>query len=203
MMTTTHVLAGVVLGITATALTPAATPAVVIAAAFGGAFPDLDIIARHRRTLHFPVYYTLLAIVALASAALVGTTAALAVGLFFAAAAVHSLMDVIGGGLSLRPWQATSDRAVYDHFRGQWHSPRRLIKYDGSPADFALACLFAIPGLVFLPTELRMGVFVLLGISLCYTLVRKRLVTVGQWLVTKLPASILRIVPEPLIEDFR
>jgi len=41
-------------------------------------------------------------------------------------AAVHSVADMYGGGLELRPG-GNSDRAVYDHYRGTWIAPRQLV----------------------------------------------------------------------------
>ncbi len=203
MMVTTHALAGVVLGLVAGAVSPAAGPVVVVAAMAGGLFPDLDVVTVHRQTLHYPVYYSLAASGGLVAAGIVSSTQLLAVALFFTSAAVHSLMDVLGGGLSLRPWEATSNRAVYEHLRERWHTPRRLIPYDGSPADLMLAVLFGLPGLVFLTGRLRVIVGGLLGVSVIYALVRKRLVSFGIWVVDNLPPWLLRLVPEPLIEDLR
>lgn len=58
MMATTHALAGVVLGTAVWALVPEAGMLPVLAAALGGLFPDFDLYAGHRKTLHFPVYFT-------------------------------------------------------------------------------------------------------------------------------------------------
>jgi hypothetical protein len=115
MMATTHALAGMALASVATLFAPVA----VVAAGAGGAVPDLDTPGRHRRTLHYPVYYSLAALGLLAVAFVVPTPATVALAAFVGAAAVHSASDVLGGGLELRPWEGTSDRAVHDHYHGR------------------------------------------------------------------------------------
>ena len=112
-MATTHALVGVGLAVLVGALFPgsaAGTSLVpVAAAALGGLFPDFDLYAGHRRTLHFPVYFNVAAVIAAvvaAAATVVAPGSAVvitSVALFLAAAGVHSAMDAVGGGLELRP----------------------------------------------------------------------------------------------------
>ncbi|QLG61210.1 metal-dependent hydrolase [Halorarum salinum] len=208
-MATTHALAGVLIGLATAALFPVSGAPVVLAGALGGAFPDLDVLAVHRRTLHFPVGYAALGTVAAGLAVLTAggpygaATWFLTAAAFLAAAAVHAGMDVFGGGLELRPWEATSNRGVYDHFNGRWRAPKRWVRYDGAPEDFALALALGLPTAVALQGTARVGVLALLVISGTYALVRKPLVDGGERLVRWLPAWALRLVPETLIEDLR
>jgi hypothetical protein len=203
MMATTHALAGVALAVVVGAFAPDLGPSAVVAAALGGVFPDLDLYAGHRKTLHFPVYYSVAALAAALGAAIVSTPLSAAVALFLAAAALHSVMDVAGGGLELKPWLGTSSRAVYSHYHDRWLPPKRWIRYDGAPEDLALAGWFAAPGVVFLDGPLRQGVLAALAISAGYVLVRKPLVRVAERLVAALPAHTLGYLPERFIEDFR
>ncbi|WP_199174692.1 metal-dependent hydrolase [Halegenticoccus soli] len=203
MMATTHALAGVVLAVFALFFAPDAGPLPVVAAALGGLFPDFDLYAGHRKTLHFPVYYAAAAAPAIALAAVVPTTATLSFALFLAAAALHSAMDALGGGLELKPWEGTSDRAVYDHFRGRWVAPRRWVRYDGAPEDLALAGLFALPALVVFDGPVEAGVYAALAVSAVYALLRKPLVAAAEWLVEALPAPVLGYIPERFLDDFR
>src|SRR6056297_545185 len=69
--------------------------------------------------------------------------AALVVAPEFGTVALHAASDALGGGLELKPWRATSERAVYDHFRGRWIRPRRWVRYDGAPEDLAFAGILA------------------------------------------------------------
>lgn len=200
MMATTHVLAGVALAMSTLLFAPEAAPVALVAGAVGGLFPDLDLYASHRRDLHFPIYYSVVAVPSLGVAILAPSSMTVAVAMFLGAAALHSCMDVVGGGLELEPWRATSDRAVYDHYRGCWIAPRRWIRYDGAPEDLALAAILALPILYAFGSLAEPVVVGALTISIGYTAVRKRLV--GLWLeiLETLPADFRRRIPERFVE---
>ncbi|MFB6092988.1 MAG: metal-dependent hydrolase [Haloquadratum sp.] len=213
MMATTHALAGVVLAVLVGGLFPesAAGTSVlpIAAAALGGLFPDFDLYAGHRRTLHFPVYFSGAAAVAVAVAAVVPAvvptagTVAVAVAFFLAAAALHSVMDALGGGLELKPWLGTSERAVYSHYHGRWIRPRRWVRYDGAPEDLLVAVAFAVPTVYAVDGVVETGVVVALGVSAVYVLLRKPMVYVTQTLVDLLPADFVDRLPARFVEDFR
>ena len=199
-MATTHLLAGVAVAAGVALVAPEFASLAFVAGAFGGLIPDLDLYAGHRKTLHFPVYYPVAALGAALGAAVTPSpwTVGLAVGL--AAAALHSVMDVAGGGLELRPWLARSERAVYDHYRDRWIRPRRWIRYDGAPEDLALAFVLGAPGYVVFGTPLDALVLGVLGISTIYVAIRKPLVAIAVWLVPRLPDVVLEYVPERFLE---
>lgn len=202
MMATTHVLAGIALASVALYTTPELAPVAVVAAALGGLVPDFDLYNDHRKTLHFPVYYSALAVPATAAATLIPGPATIAAGYFLLAAAAHSVMDAFGGGLELRPWLGTSKRAVYDHFRGRWIPPRRWIRYDGAPEDLGLAMLLSIPGVLLFEHPIPMIVGTILGVSAVYVVLRKQLVVIAERVIELLPEALLTRVPERFIEDF-
>jgi hypothetical protein len=202
MMATTHVLAGIALASAALYTTPELAPVAVVAAALGGLVPDLDLYAGHRKTLHFPVYYSALAIPAAIAATLVPGPATIAAGYFLLAAAVHSVMDAFGGGLELRPWLGTSERAVYDHLRGQWIPPRRWVRYDGAPEDLGLAILLATPGMLLFEQPVPMIVTAILAVSAVYVVLRKHLVVIAERIVEAIPETLMSRVPERFVEDF-
>jgi uncharacterized MnhB-related membrane protein len=203
MMATTHALAGVVLAAVALLFAPDAGPAVVLAGALGGLFPDFDLYAGHRKTLHFPVFYPVFALAAVGAAVLRPTPGMVAVTVFLLAAALHSVMDVAGGGLELKPWRGESERAVYDHARRRWLPPKRWVRYDGAPEDLALAGLFAAPSLVVFGSPVREGVLLALLLSAVYVLLRKPLVRVAEALVDALPPTVVAHVPERFLDDVR
>jgi hypothetical protein len=207
MMATTHALAGVVLAVVVAVVFPesaaAATPIPVLAAALGGLFPDFDLYAGHRKTLHFPVYFSALAAPAVAVAAVAPSTLTLSVALFLAAAALHSAMDALGGGLELKPWLGTSERAVYSHYHGRWIPPRRWIRYDGAPEDLLAAGVFALPTLYVFDGPVQLGVYAALGVSAVYVLLRKPMVVVAQTAVDTMPEHVVERMPERFVEDFR
>jgi hypothetical protein len=200
MMLPTHAIAGMVLALPVAYARPEFAAVAFVAGFVGGVVPDLDLYAGHRKTLHYPVYYPPLAAAALVVAAWHPTTATVGVAFVLAGAAVHSVTDVFGGGLELRPWEATSDRAVYDHYRRRWIAPRRLVRYDGSPGDFLLAAALAVPLLVTLDGTLRRVVVATLAVAVVYTAVRRVLprlavLVVDHVLAPLVPASVLSYVP--------
>jgi hypothetical protein len=203
MMATTHALAGVVLALLALIVAPEAGLAVVLAGALGGLFPDFDLYAGHRKTLHYPVLYSLFALVAVAVAGLLGTPETVTVAVFLSAAALHSVMDAAGGGLELKPWQGQSERAVYDHVRRRWIAPRRWIRYDGAPEDLALAGVLAVPSLVVFESPVREGVLAALGISAVYVLLRKPLVRLAERVVAVLPSDVIDHVPDRFLDGLQ
>ncbi|MFB6353868.1 MAG: metal-dependent hydrolase [Halobacteriales archaeon] len=200
MMATTHALVGLAVGSVAAALEPAHAPAALAAGLVGGTFPDLDLYAGHRKTLHFPAYYPAAAVPTAWLAVAAGHPVATAAAVFLAAAALHSAMDVLGGGLELRPWRGTSDRAVFDHRRGRWLAPRRWIRYDGAPEDLALAAGIGLPLATVLDGPWPVVVGAILAVSAAYVLLRKPLVRLADRLVGRLPLRVLRYVPERFLE---
>jgi len=196
MMATTHALWGMLLALPVLAVAPEFAPAAFGAGLVGGLFPDLDLYSGHRKTFHYPVYASLAAVpaIGLAIAAPSTPTVALAVGL--AAVALHAATDAAGGGLELRPWQASSERAVYSHYHGRWISPRRWVRYDGAPEDLALAGLAAAPLIVAGDRSLSSVAIALLALSTVYVLLRKPLAALAAYLAGLLPPAVSPYVPE-------
>jgi len=188
MMLPTHALAGALLALPVALAAPEAASAVLAAGFLGGVVPDLDMYVGHRRTLHYPIYYSAVALLIGTATVLVPTGPTAALTAFLLAAAAHSVADVFGGGLELRPWEATSTRAVYDHYHGRWIAPRRWTGYDGSPADLALATVLAVPLLLVVDTPFRWLVAGTLLVAVTYVAVRRTLPVVAERLVAVLPA---------------
>jgi hypothetical protein len=201
MMATTHALVGIAIAAAASVAVPEIGVLGVLAAAAGGFFPDLDLYAGHRETLHYPVYFAWLALPAVLLAFVLATPLAWAFALFLLAAATHSIMDAAGGGLELRPWRGTSDRAVYSHYHGRWLRPRRYVRYDGAPEDLALGGLVAIPGLMAFDGPLATGIWLLLGLSVFYAVVRKPMVSLAEWLFDRVPAPVRTRLPDRFLEE--
>ncbi|GAA0463232.1 metal-dependent hydrolase [Halococcus dombrowskii] len=200
MMATTHALAGVAVASLVALGAPEQVDVALAAAFVGGLFPDLDLYAGHRKTLHFPVYYWPFALAAGALAIVSTGPATVALACFLLAAALHSTMDVFGGGLELRPWLATSERAVYDHFAGRWRRPRRWVRYDGAPEDALLGALLAVPPLLVAGAPLRWLIGATVCLSVGYALVRRRVPAVTEHLVGFVPATMTEYVPERFVE---
>lgn len=196
MMATTHALAGAALAAAVSVVAPELAPAALVGGLVGGGLPDLDLYRDHRRRLHFPTYYAVLSVPAVAIALVLTSplTVAIAVGLL--AAAFHSQLDRIGGGLELRPWEATSRKAVYNHARGHWYPPMRWVRYDGAPEDLGLAIAFAVPALIVYDGTAENVLLGILGISALYVTVRRRLPDIAERLAGALPTTVAAHVPE-------
>ena len=175
-MGSTHALFGMLLGSTILLWQPELLLPVGLAAFIGGLFPDLDMPFDHRETLHYPVQFWFVAVIALVYAVLSPGIYTVSMFYFVLAAAVHSTSDILGGGLEEKPWKMSADRAVYDHFNEKWWSPRYFIRYDGSPEDLLLTILFgAACYLIYSPNYTALIGFTVL-ISAIYAAVRKRIV---------------------------
>ncbi|WP_312909719.1 metal-dependent hydrolase [Natronosalvus caseinilyticus] len=200
MMLPTHAFAGMVIALPYALVFPEFAPVALLAGFLGGVVPDLDLYTGHRKTLHYPVYYPGAAAVAVSVAALWPTPATTAVAWFLLGAATHSVADVFGGGLELRPWEATSSRAVYDHHNRRWIAPRRWVRYDGSPEDLALSVALAVPLVVALEGAIEWLVIAFLGIAVAYAAVRRILPAVasrliGDLVVPNASSRVLAYVP--------
>ncbi|NHN43613.1 metal-dependent hydrolase [Halorubellus sp. JP-L1] len=195
-MGTTHALTGAFLGATVAVVAPEFAVVGVVAAVAGSVVPDLDIYRGHRQTLHYPVYGWLVAAPAVALGVAVPRAWTVALATFLAAAALHAAMDVYGGGLELRPWEAGSEQAVYSHYHGHWLAPRRAIPYDGSPHDLALAGALAVLPTATLPDPVPGLAVAALGVSAGYVVLRKRLATLWSSLARALPEPVAPYVPE-------
>lgn len=173
-MSTTHAFVGAALGLAAAAATPVPTGPALLVGAIGGALPDADLLATHRRSLHFPVGYAILAGVSVVLATVLATTPATLLALAVAAAALHCAMDVFGGGVEARPWEATSDRGVYNHLTGRWIGPRRWVRYAGAPEDLCLALVAGLPLLAVTSGRARVALGALLLCSVLFAVYRRR-----------------------------
>ena len=196
MMLPTHVLAGMLLATPLVRAAPELAPVGFAAGFLGGLLPDLDMYTGHRRTLHYPVYYSALSAPALVAAAAAPSALTVGVALFLLGAALHSVADMYGGGLELRPWEGTSDRAVYDHYRGNWIAPRRGVRYDGAVEDLALSVGLAVPLLLLVGGPLRQIVIGTLVVAAVYTLLRRHLAEIAASLIPLLPAAADPYLPE-------
>jgi len=97
---------------------------------------------------------------------------------------LHPLMDVLCGGVEVRPWEAKSEEAVYDHFRRRWLRPRRLVRYAGAPEDFLVALGVGLPALAVTTGSLQRGLVAVLVVSGLFVTIRRRLAPLSERLFT-------------------
>lgn len=183
MMATTHVFVALAVVAPVAYAVPEFAPALAVGAILGGLVPDFDLLFEHRRTFHFPLLGGVVTGVVLPAAAIVPSSLTVGVAAFVTAAWLHAASDALGGGPEMDPWTNPSDRAVYDHVRKQWISPRRWIRYDGAPEDAAIAVSLAVLPLVVFDGWVRSLVAAGIVVSLGYALVRRRVVSwLPDWL---------------------
>jgi len=180
-----------------------APPLVIAAAVVGGVLPDLDVLARHRRTLHYPVILPVLACCSLALFFVFGGPTMLLVGIFAGAAGFHALVDVLGGSAERAPWDPATEFGVYNHVVRRWHRPRRLVRYSGAPEDFLLGGGFAIVATLSVWTTPTVDLLVvgLLGVAGVYTLARRRLSTIATRLNARVPSWARGLFPTLEVEE--
>ncbi len=198
-MLPTHALAGMLLGLGVAVFAPEVGGVAVVAGLLGGVLPDLDMYSGHRKTLHFPVYYTALTVPAALLAVVAPSVPTVFLAVLLAGAALHSASDALGGGLEPRPWEATSDQAVYDHYNERWIAPRRVVGYDGSPGDLLLSAALGVPLLLALDGPFVWVVVLSLVVATVYTAVRRVLPTIARVLVAvaapALPRRVVSRIP--------
>lgn len=176
MMAVTHALMGLLLGISSSLFWPEMIFYAAIGGLAGGIFPDLDLAFNHRKTFHFPVIFSIVTLLTGIFTLFNPTAVAIAAFYFFLSAAVHSWIDMFGGGLEARPWIPSDDRGVYSHTLGKWFKPRRWIRYDGSPEDFVLSSVIAVPCYLFYTGILQDLILLMLLVGGTYSLLRKKIV---------------------------
>jgi hypothetical protein len=174
-MAPTHAVVGLLLATPVALAAPELTPAVAAAAVIGSLAPDLDmVVGTHRRTFHLPVLAWPPTLLVGGAALAFPTPWLVSLAVFLLAIAVHPLCDLLGGSSEPSPWLAETNRGVYSHVHRRWVAPRRLVRYDGSPGDLAVAAVAAVPTLVVFGPTAEPVVVASLLVGTVYVFVRKR-----------------------------
>lgn len=174
----THVLIGILLSMQIAQISTIPISYFLLFGAIGGFLPDIDMLFVHRKTLHYPVIFSILTSVLILLYISTRSDILLLFIVLILAAAIHCLMDVLGGGKEMRPWRETDDRAVYDHIRQRWVEPLRLF-YDGSLPDLFISVISAVLILLFDSVRIDFWIILLIALAIMYTLFR-RIVT--RWI---------------------
>ncbi|WP_128226402.1 metal-dependent hydrolase [Halobacteriaceae bacterium SHR40] len=200
MMLPTHALVGMVLALPFALLAPEFATQALLAGFVGGILPDLDLYSGHRKSLHYPVYYSLSTVPAVLAAFVVPGPVTIAAAVLLLGASVHCLADSLGGGLELRPWEGRSNRAVYNHYSDRWIHPRRWVRYDGAPEDFIASAVLG--GFLFTVVDGPFQVIVALAVLVAgtYTVVRRVLPTIATAIVALLPPPVHPLLPARYLE---
>ncbi|WP_218818975.1 metal-dependent hydrolase [Halorubrum vacuolatum] len=197
-MLPTHVLVGlalatpVAMNASATGGADLATP-ILLGAILGSVFPDLDVFADHRRTLHYPTIYPLCAVPSVALAVFVSTPVTVGLAAGIVAAALHCRMDRYGGSREFRPWERKSDRGVYDHVGGRWLRAKRWTRYDGSPRDLLVAGVAGIVPLTLLDGPVHTIALGALTVAVAYTAFRRPISRVADGVADAIRRAVTRV----------
>lgn len=201
MMAPTHAVFGALLAVPLLVFAPELAATGALAAMAGGLLPDLDLYSGHRKTLHYPIYGSVAAVLAVAVAALVPTTATVVLAMVLAGAALHAVSDIGGAGLELRPWEGRSVRAVYNHYHDRWEAPLRLVRYDGAPEDVLLAAGGTAAVAVAFGGPVLFAAVGLLTVGTVYAVLRKPLARLAARTVPQLPKPLHTYLPDRYFES--
>jgi hypothetical protein len=168
----THVLLGALIGAVYSLLASDYTTVAVFAGILGGGSPDLDMALTHRKSFHYPIISSVIAVIAGVLVVLVPSVWTVFLFFFLLAAAVHSVTDILGGGKEMRPWLEMDERAVYNHITDEWVRPRRII-YDGSISDLAISVITAAVLFYLLPSSFDPLIATILGLGIVYAILRR------------------------------
>lgn len=141
MMLPTHILMGGSLGLSSMFFFPQHFLVAVLAGMVGGFLPDIDMFWEHRKTCHRPFQFLLATLIFFPVVFLFPIFSTVAVFFLLASVTVHSWVEILSNGKTMRPYQNQDNRAVYDHLGERWFEPRRLVVM-GSPRDLVLTLFF-------------------------------------------------------------
>ncbi|QSX00186.1 metal-dependent hydrolase [Haloterrigena alkaliphila] len=185
------------------ALGESAGPVLLAAAFLGGLAPDADLVASHRKTLHFPVWLSVAALALSSLVVVTGSPAVFVLTVAVGAAALHSVSDVLGGSAEREPWNPVTENGVYNHVLGRWHRPRRYVRYSGAPEDFLVCLAFAVVAIdsgLTAPAADR-ALLALVAFAGVYALCRKRLAAIGSAVSSLVPTRLRAVLPTVRVEE--
>lgn len=187
MLFTTHFLLGLSLAAAVKLVAPQYAAA-GLAAVAGSILPDFDVLFQHRRTLHFPIASSILALFTAPFLIAAPNVVTASVFLFALGVALHCFTDLLCNGIGPDPWKHEWENAVYNHVEGEWMQPLRWIGYAGSRSDLFLLLVFAIPPVLVYGRRIQLLVAAALLISFTYVLIQEH---------------VPRITPDTLLQLYR
>lgn len=174
MMTATHMLLGMLLGYILGFIQPDIAPYLLIIGFIGGMLPDIDIAFKHKRSLHFPFYYSLIVAITLTSTIFFSSVEAVMAFTFFGAATLHCLTDVFAGSLETALGRQENEKTVYLHPENRWINSVNLIRFPGAPEDLMLSLLIGVPLLIVIQGPLEWLTAATLALGTAYSVMRFR-----------------------------
>lgn len=141
MMFPTHILMGGSIGLISLLFFPEYLLTAVLAGMAGGFLPDFDIFWEHRKTFHRPYQFLIVSLVFSPLTFLFPTQLTIAVFFLLSSITLHSWVEILSNGKTMRPYENPDNRAVYNHLEKEWIEPRRII-IMGSFRDLVLTLFF-------------------------------------------------------------
>jgi hypothetical protein len=180
-----------------------AAPLLLAVTFVGGVVPDTDLLANHRKTLHYPIIYPILTLLLVGGFLLTSSALFLLLTFAIGAAALHCLSDILAGGAELEPWNPATGHGVYNHVLKRWHRPRRYVRYSGAPEDFFISLVFAMVAVWSATTSVTadVGLLCLLAAAGIYSLLRKRLRRIATFGIALVPLRLQFLVPAVQVEE--
>jgi hypothetical protein len=160
MMVSTHILAGIALGLISFHIWPQNAFLFICVSAAAAVFPDLDVLFEHRRTFHRPLEYTVFCSISAIIAIFYPLLGFL--GLFaFGSLTLYCVLDLFSTD--------GREKALYNHVFGEWVLVRNIVP-TRSFKDALAAFLFSIPAYLYLEESYHISLVFLIGYSLIYPL---------------------------------
>ena len=183
-MLPTHISIGLILFLLISNIYKDYSSLILLASVIGSIFPDLDMIyMKHRKTLHPIFIYLFLSILFLLMASIINNLYIILLFVIFLASFIHTLFDIFGTGAEKYPWKHNNNDAIYSYLLQKWIQGRRYIAYDGSPMDLLLLLCCSILFIEYNDIiEYNIIIYICILIGLIYTLLRKRLPKIENYL---------------------
>ncbi|MFT4892802.1 MAG: hypothetical protein ACI8Z7_000590 [Candidatus Nanohaloarchaea archaeon] len=140
MMIFTHTVFSVGLGALLASLEPMYAGQIIGFTLLAGIFPDLDMFFEHRKTFHRPFQFSALFLLLIPFYLFTGAFYLFILLAVLVSMVSHCALDLLSNGKTARPRENPDSRAVYDHIRGEWLKPRRMV-LDGSKGDVLMLLL--------------------------------------------------------------
>lgn len=175
----------------------------LLAAFLGGLAPDADLLASHRKTLHYPVGFSAVTLLLFGAVLLTGWSALLLPTVAVGAAALHAVSDVLGGSAEREPWNPTMDTGVYKPRSRPLASTAPIRPLLGRAGGFFVCLAFATVAVssAVTPTAADITLFWLVALAGLYTLCRKRLAAISTGLSNLVPTRVRTLLPTVRIEE--
>lgn len=190
MMLPTHIVIGLILFLPISNIYQNYPSVILLASITGSIFPDFDMIyMNHRKTLHPIFIYFSLSIIFLLLSIVTDNLYIIFLSVMIPASFIHTLFDTFGTNRKKHPWKYDNKNVVYSYILGRWIKGRRYIEYDGCIKDLLLL-LFSSILFIYYNNMIKytVVVYICISIGLTYTLVRKRVPKIENYIYENIDA---------------